>query len=330
VNPAALGLAATGVVTVVGGLSISGTVGRVLRNEPKAMAWALVVVLVGAALLGIAGLPATRKKTEIYLSIIGLELTAVGLIMAAVTGIGTAGDSERPLVSAEVSEAGRHLKGKVTAANLPSDAHFVAVVAGIGANASVEPFQRVDTGPDSEGKVELPLNVRIPAGQFTGVRVAAGDTDDEATADVVARCGDDGATDDATGCVDLPLAPIPGGPSVSAGWVGEKREADRVEVHLTSSNAPAVAAEGGGVPRIALVVKSRGGGGPYEPIYRGLFRPDGEGKVDTKFQVPVRERARRICVGATMTGAGPTTIACRGKKPETQRAGQTVVHLRRP
>jgi hypothetical protein len=49
-NLAALGVAATGLVTVLGGLSATGEVGRVLRNDPQPLAWALCAVLVGAAL----------------------------------------------------------------------------------------------------------------------------------------------------------------------------------------------------------------------------------------------------------------------------------------
>jgi hypothetical protein len=336
-NPAALGVAATTLISVVGGLTLSGTVGRVLRNEPEPMAWALTAVLLGAALLAAAGLPATGKPTEVVFSILGLELILAGLVIAAVTGIGSASKIERPEVSAQLVDGGRRLTGTVAAGNLTADARFVTIVQGVAHGGQPATLERADIGPDGDGKVELPIDMRVPAGLYDELRIAAWSDDRLESEEGPAKTPCDElsrATDVVTGCLSLPLPPVPAGPSVEAGWMGEKGESDRIEVRVTAANAATRLTQKDSIARLAVVVKRRRGKRDYLPIYRGLFRPDADGKVDSKFQVPVGPKGKRVCVGAAFEDTEDDrpiqTIACKRKEGESKRLAQTVVHLRRP
>ena len=318
VNFTALGVGASGLITLIGGLTVTGSVGRVLRNDPAQITWALVLVVLGAALLGAAGLPATGKPTEVVFSILGLELTLAGLIIAGVTAIGSGHEAERPAITAKLDDSG-HLTGSVVAGNLSSDSSFVAVVEGMdGPRSKPAELERTNIGPDGDGKVDLDLDVLVPAGRFQTVRVrgwsAAADGSDRAPGAVLS----------------LPLAPAPASPSVETQWLGTKTDTDRLKVHVTAENARAANGTQA-ARRVAVVVKRRRTGG-YLRFYRGIFSPDGSGKLDTTFEVPIAAGAHRLCVGAAFvdqTGHFPR-VACRGAVEDLRQADRTVVELRQP
>jgi hypothetical protein len=348
VNLAALGVGAGGLATVLGGLSLTGITGRVMRNDPEAIAVGLVLVLIGATLLGAAGLPATGKPVEVIFSLIGLELTMAGLIVVGVTAVGTAGQGERPLISVKLEDNGRRVTGKVTAGNLDSSARFTVIVDGITKTSDHKPMpitlSRADIGPDGEGKVDLPIDMRVPAGRFDEVRVAgwsvdphAGESDEEPPRNT--PC-DEGATRpqygdkpalSGTGCVSLPLPPVAVAPNVEAHWIGSKTESQRVEVRVTADNAAAALSVADGKDtRVAVVVKRRRAKGHLR-FYRAMFTPDGNGKVDVKFQLPVVPGAKRVCVGAAFVERGSfPSFRCKGTVEDFKQNGQAVVQLRQP
>jgi hypothetical protein len=347
VNLAALAAGAGGLATVLGGLSLTGITGRVMRNEPHAVAVGLVLVLIGAALLGAAGLPATGKLIEVIFSLIGIELTIAGLIIVGVTAVTSAGEGERPLITGKLEDAGRRVTGKVTAGNLDSSARFTVIVDGITKTMDNKPMpktlSRIDVGPDGEGKVDVPIDMRVPAGRFDEVRIAgwsvdprASESDEEPPRNTPCdegatrpRYGDKPALS-GTGCISLPLPPVASAPNVDAHWVGSKEEAQRLEVHVTANNA-ATALSGleGQDTRVAVVVKRRRPNGKHLRFYRALFTPDGEGKVDVTFQLAVAPAAKRVCVGAAFVARGDfPSFRCTGGADDFKQDGQAVVHLR--
>src|SRR4051794_38868103 len=114
-NPAALTL---GVVTLLGVLStitLTGTIGRVFRNHPDELQVGLALLLIGAAFLAVAGLPATDGFWEKVCSLTGVVLTLVGLLVGVWAGATSVADVERPTVSAQLVDDGLELKGRVTA-----------------------------------------------------------------------------------------------------------------------------------------------------------------------------------------------------------------------
>jgi hypothetical protein len=351
-NLAALGVAATGLITVLGGLSLTGTVGRVLRNNPEEIAWALGAVLVGAALLAAAGLPATGKPVEVVFSLIGLELTLAGLVIAGVTGVKSAGNGERPAITAQLVAEGTRVKGKMVAGNLSSDDRFVALVTGVSMSAdgkreSSVPLERADIGPDGDGKVDFSFDTRIPAGRYTEVRVAGWSINDttEAAADDEPDSGQtptpaDTACDQGearpqfalkrklagTGCVSLPLGRTPLTPRVEAHWIGTNSDTQRLAINVATDGAPDAQAM-----RVALVVKRKRTNGKYFRLYRAVLMPNGSGKLANKVEVPVPPGARRVCVGAAfVSNKDFPSFPCTGSTKELENPEQTVIHLRQP
>jgi hypothetical protein len=130
-EPGALILGVAALFTVLGSFTLTGTVGRVMRNEPGDFRVAIVLLLVGAAVFAAAALPFTKGIVQSTLSVMGIGLTAAGLASGLATALGTADDSERPAISAALSDDGLQLKGKVTAANLSSDTRLVLIVDGL-------------------------------------------------------------------------------------------------------------------------------------------------------------------------------------------------------
>jgi hypothetical protein len=307
VNLTALGVGAGGLFTLVSGLAVTGSMGRVLRNAPTQITWAVVLVLLGAALLGAAGLPATGKPTEVVFSIVGLEVTLAGLVIAALAAATSGHDVERPAIHAKLDESTHRLTGSVVAADLASDARLVAIVEGVGKKAT--PLERTEIGPDGDGKVDLDIDVRVPPGRFDSVRVRA------------RSVASDGSRL-ASGSVTLPLAPMAPSPSVQAHWAGTNADASRLAIQVT-------AADRAGRP-VAVVVKRRLRTGRYLRFYRGVLMPDGDGSLDTQLEVPVVAGAHRVCVGAAFVHNGFPRFACRGRASELTHGDRAVIEMRQP
>ncbi len=347
-NLGALATAAGALLTFVGSVSLTGPLGRVIRNDGEPLEWAMAAVLIGAALLIAAGLSSTGKLLEVIFSLLGLILTLAGFIIATVLAIRSADHQQRPSITAALDESGRSVTGKVTVQTLPSNARVVTVVQGVteGASGRVDrarDLERSDVGPNDDGKVDIEFATRLPAGRYDALRIAAWtvdakhaqqgkNTDD---ADLACRLGkglpkaEDAATAAGKACVKLPLLPVPAIPGLQAHWTSTR--AEEIEVQVTSNNAsaPLSVAEGGG-SRIGIVVQRKAPDGGYAGYYRAILRPDAEGKLDTKFKVPVAPGPRRICVAAVYLAPGASpNISCRGTLDDFV-SDQAVVHLSRP
>ena len=177
-NLTALGVGAAGLTTVIAGLSTTGTIGRVIRNDPEVLAVALMLVLFGAAALAAAGLPLTSGYTEAVFSIIGLELTVAGLILGALAGALTAEQHpEEPSVTAKLTQADRHLTGTVKAGTLTAKSRVVVIVDGLrvvgekGSRYRVNTLMQTYAGPDGEGNVNVPIDLTVPAGRFDAIGI---------------------------------------------------------------------------------------------------------------------------------------------------------------
>jgi hypothetical protein len=339
-NIGALTVGVTGLVTVVGGLSLTGDAGRVIRDEPEAIGVALALVLVGAVFLAGAGLTATKGITENVLSVLGLELILGGLLVGALTAADTAGRREAPAISAKLVDFGHRLTGKVTAANMGSDGRLVVFVDGLNwgnKKFTHTPLERAYIGADGDGKVDMPIDTRIAAGRFDAVAVSGWTTEakrsTEHDLDKPASTAGEPCGARARGCVIIPLAPVPKRPRVTASWSGKGSEADRLDVHVVAPNTPSsYYRDNGGAEqrRVALVVKGRTGSGPVR-IYAAALPPAAHGRVDVTIHVPVPPGLDEVCVGAAVIAEGlplPTIPCTAGDDINT--TDGTLVELARP
>ena len=176
-NLTALGVGAAALTTVIASLSTTGSIGRVIRNDPDTLAVALLLVLVGAGALAAAGLPLTSGLAETMLSVLGLVLTLTGLVIGAIVGVTTAREHpEQPSLTAEYSQADRHLKGTVKTGTLTADSRVVVIVDGLrvmegGDHYRLNTLLQTYAGPDGEGNVNVPIDLTIPAGRFDAVGI---------------------------------------------------------------------------------------------------------------------------------------------------------------
>lgn len=160
--------AAFGVVgTVTGGLE------RVFRNHPK-IALGLVVLTAVIVAFGIVA-PAVWKAIPDRVLIYGTVLLvgaggALGWLV--VDGAST---KERPSVSGSLTVTGEALgvKGQIRASGLKSDEHMLIKVEGekVGEEDTVLYVARV--GPDSDGRVEEPVETTVPRSGYRELIVSA-------------------------------------------------------------------------------------------------------------------------------------------------------------
>ena len=332
-NVAALISAAGAIFTFISGVSLSGTLGRVVRNDGDLLQVAFVLVLVGAALLVAAGLSTTGKFLEVVFSIIGLELTLAGFVVAGVLVARSGGHQERPSVTAQLDQASSSVKGKVTVGSMASSARVVTLVQGVGKRGSGPPvvLSRSDIGPNDEGKVDYEYSARVPTGRYDHLRVVAWTVDGDAKSDTTdadaicrltkAPAPEDTPTKAGKACVTLPISQVAAAPGLEAEWVDT--HANQLAVHLVSGSAAAGT-------RVVVVVKQKKSSKGFDRFYRAIFAPDADGNLDTKFKVPVKSGSRRICVSAKYLKANDKPfVRCRGSLNDFTRR-QAVVHLTRP
>jgi hypothetical protein len=339
-NLGALAAAAGGLLTFIGTVSLTGPLGRVVRNDPAQLKWALFAVLLGAALLVAGGLSITGKFLEVVLSMVGLELTLAGFVIAAVLAVRAGEHHERPSITAALDESGRTVKGKVSLGTLESRSRVVTVIQGVvvrlDGKKRTRDLSRSDVGPNEEGKVDLDFTARLPAGRYDSVRVAAWTvgTDGSSASNADVACKDSGEpeSDDTPssagrGCVELPLAPVPTSPALEANWVDTKT--DLLSLHVTASNASGSLSKAEGKGARVAVVAEPGVSGKGSPFYRAVLRPDPDGKLDMTFKVPVPPGPRRICVAAKyLAKDAPLRISCAGRFDDRQ-GRLTLVQLTR-
>jgi hypothetical protein len=315
-NLGALSVGAVGLFTVIGGLSLSGNAGRLLRNDPRPLAYAVVLVLVGAAFLAAAGLPATGHFLEVVLSLLGVELTLAGLLVGVLAAVDSAGAGELPAVTAQLSADGKRVTGKVEAGNMRANARLVLMVMGAPGQTTGQGdiIESAYVGPDGDGKVELPFDVPIPARGFTNVSVSSwmGDGDRAKACEPKSPP----SREHGTGCVVL--ATRAAMPSVSATWRGRGVDASRLEIHVVAA----------GRRRVGLVVNTKPKASGAH-IYRGLLAPGADGTVDATVNVPVRHGLDLVCVGAK-AGHAPADSSCDGTDGDLESGGATWVVLQPP
>jgi hypothetical protein len=345
-EPASLTLGVGTLFTVIAGFTLTGTVGRVLRNAPDDLVLAVILLVAGAAAFAAAGLTLSSGVAQTVLGVSGLILTSFGLLIGMVVSLRTADDAERPYVSAVIDESPRRVKGTVTAANLSSNTRVGLVVDGLvrRRQSGYESFrlQQVFIGPDAEGQVRFAIDAQFPPGRFDAIGVKSWTYKGKKPEDP--PCGDylalaensgfpDAKRDDGSGCIILPLPPIPSAPRLSLSWAAETKQ---VRIGVATDNAPGrlfVAEQPcpPGLPpcaaaRIAVHVRTRRG--RQRDLYRAVLRPDATGHLRTAVEVPVPARARHICAQAEFIydRASLPPADCKYEALET---GRTAVSLHR-
>jgi hypothetical protein len=339
VNVSALVAGVTALFGVIGALAATGVVGRLERNVPEALIAAVLVVLLGSAMLVIAGLPITTGRSELFAILVGTGLTVIGIGWAVAAGIRDAGRSERPRLDVSVDAKESLVKGSVKAANLASHRTLVVLVEGLKPSADesrnwdVATLAQFYVGPDGEGKVDMPLGVIVPSDGYTNVGIKAKTSDTDTCSQYPRRGGDETFKDQideaGAGCAVLPLpaqkedaegAAAGEEPKATVQWKGTRLSAGRVRLQVTATGA------GGRVAVLVAGVRR----GRTRQLLRSVNPIGKEGAYRSIVAVRVGRGFTRLCARTDVLGAGeraPTRLR-RCPLPRSLRVGVAGDELR--
>lgn len=328
-----VGLAALG--TVLGAFAVSNDIGRALHHQPELIGTSLVLVVSGAALLALAGLPLTSGLPEQFFSAAGLLFTLCGLLVGIAGAVRDVDRLHSPAITAKVT-AGSSLHGQVKVANLTGERRLAIVVEGLKRPDSrgryrLSTIQRTYVGADDDNKVDHTIDIDIPAGVFERAQIRSWPVKkgDVATDRSIPRqrrrpCVVD---TEKTACIDVRLGPIPTSPEVTLDWTGAGTAKERLKLHVKASNAPARPRDDQ-PKRVAVRVKAKKGS-KRELIYRALLRPGPGGKVNETVMLPVTSAFGRVCAEASFV------VGVRDYPPvrcplDTVKPGRAAVEIRSP
>ena len=295
-NPlATLAAAIASLAAIVAGFTLSGTMGRILRNEGELLAIAIVLAVIGAiAFISVQWVSDGKKHDRQQLALV---FAAFAVLCVVAAGTLVARMKEQPSIDAKITEDGRFLDATVKASNLAADERVAVVVDGL------EPAEAesVDTtvlwqgyvGPDSDGNVELPVHARIVPSADARLRIRAWTGDTEAPCEQLGSSATASGLNPkkgraGTGCVVLPAPRLAERPQVSASF----ESAGKIVLHVKAGNDPG---------RIVLYAVGRKKG-KTKLIHRSVLQPDGDGVIDAKVTLPIGPKLRRVCAEAHRLG----------------------------
>jgi hypothetical protein len=173
--------------TAITSLAVTGTIGRMQRNHPKAFAIAIGLIVAGSAMLLIAGILAKRPGLRSGLvragGVVGVAAAAAALIVGFYFSIKTVGEPERPVVSVTLDPGTMVLTGTAEVERLSSGTPLTVTVDGIVRHGSTlvitQRLAEASVGPDGDGNATKSIVVPVPSGRFdvVGVRATTKDSD---------------------------------------------------------------------------------------------------------------------------------------------------------
>lgn len=205
----------------------SGSIGRIQRDDPYLLWFAIALVLLAGTMLSLATFLSgeevnkeakgweKRRQWEKRLFIGAALSTAIGFVLALGLVFTNAGDEPRPAISAALSPDQSTLTAHVTASNLKTDhrlalkVDLATVKPGLTVDA-VHPFmkggtlplERTYVGPDSDGNVDQTIRLAVPdGGAYTNLVVKA------YTSQTNQSCREPAGEDSGTACTILYLDP---------------------------------------------------------------------------------------------------------------------------
>lgn len=172
----------------------TGTIGRVQRDEPILLVFAVVLVLIAGALFTIGSYRRGKKagqgdtySTSSRLFGIAIGLASLGFALALVLVIFNASEDSRPRIAAALNQAESKLTAEVAASNLETSDRLAVKIdlatlkPGKGLDDE-SPFleggsrglERAYVGPNADGEVKQAISLPVPAGgSYTDIIIRA-------------------------------------------------------------------------------------------------------------------------------------------------------------
>lgn len=176
----------------------------------------------------------------------GMLLLSIGLIIAFVAAILTAGQTEQPAVTLNLSNDASSVTGTAKVGDLNSRGRMTVFIDGLtrhGSGYSATHLYTAYIGPNGDGNAADTVSVPLPPDEFDSVRLQA------FTARSPAECGKlptDIQGHQGTGCVILAIPDRPAAPELSASWEGN----DVVRIGMKTDIARLSATGGSALLRI--------------------------------------------------------------------------------
>ncbi len=167
-----IALAVTGLASSLAALTLTGTLGRVQRDDPLWISLAFGLVIFGGGVWALA--PLSSERSSRLLRTLSVLTVAAGFVIAVVAAVDTANDDPRPHISAHLSSDRKTLVSTISIENLSSDHRVALAVLLLNSSEEKFPLYRGFVGPTSEGGFDETLRVPLPNLEpFTVIEVRA-------------------------------------------------------------------------------------------------------------------------------------------------------------
>jgi hypothetical protein len=176
-------------ITAVSGLALTGTIGRVQRDEAELFSLAIGLVIAAGTLWVLAStLTAPKQGESRSYANIGLRLSAFllaagGFVLAIHAAIDAANNQPRPHITPTLSEDGSKLTLHVEASTLSTEKRLAVRVDLLDQEDTVGQVYEAYIGPDADGNVDhtvtVPLPRSTPTSNYTrvGIRSYPGESE---------------------------------------------------------------------------------------------------------------------------------------------------------
>jgi len=207
-----IGVMIASVVAALGLLTITGTVGRVQREDPTLFSIALGLVLFAGALWLAASTftaPARVRETRSTLDVVlrGLAILAglVGFALSLDLAVGTANNEPRPEITPTLNVKKHELTTEITASSLPTNHRLAFRVDLLDRGELVGHVYQAYVGPNADGNVNQTITTLLPTQGYTEIEVKAYTGTTSPQCDDFEQILNDKTFGSGTGCVIITL-----------------------------------------------------------------------------------------------------------------------------
>lgn len=208
----AIGMLVAPLIAAMGGLALTGTIGRVQRDEPTGFCIALALVIASGVLwVAAPNAPDWKIRKKLPLSTatkgIAFVLGGIGFVAALALAVNTANNAPRPQITPTLvlSDGGGKLTTEIEASNLATDRRLAFRVDLLRRMEVVGHVYESYIGPDGDGNIDETVTVALPKSNYTevGVKAYTGTTSPNCDDFSLVRDNDQFLT--GTGCVIITL-----------------------------------------------------------------------------------------------------------------------------
>lgn len=206
-----IGLLVAPLLTILGGLALTGTIGRVQRESPLLLSIAIgLVIFAGVIWVAASNLTAPkagkdRSGLDIGLRIAALVFAAVGFILALAVAVATANNEPRPQISPTLNEDGTKMTTHVTTSGLPTNQRLAFRVDLLRDGQMVGHLYQAYVGPNTDGDVDQTITTPLPPSGYTEIQIKAYTGTTSPSCDDFSEVRESSTYGSGTGCVILTL-----------------------------------------------------------------------------------------------------------------------------